>query len=82
MNEIFTSYITKDISFLLRVRSPDRFVKMIKHLADQSGGIINYSQLANDVGVTVDTVKNYLWYAEQTFIINLVRPFFANLKRN
>ncbi len=81
MDEIFTSYITKDISYLLGVRVPDKFVKMIKLLAVQAGGIINYSQLCNDTGLTLDTVKNYLWYAEQTFIIDLIKPYYTNAKK-
>lgn len=81
MNEIFSSYITKDISYLLEVRATDKFMKMIKLLAVQSGGIINYAQLASDTGVSVDTLKNYLWYAEKTFIISIVKPFFTNAKK-
>lgn len=81
MNEVFTSYITKDISYLLGVRSTDKFVKMIKLLAVQSGGIFNYAQLASDTSVSVDTLKNYLWYAEQTFIISIIKPYFTNAKK-
>ena len=81
MNEIFVSYLTKDISFLLGVKYPDKFVKMIQLLAVQSGSILNYSQLSQDVGVRLETLKTYLWYAEQTFIISTVRPYFTNAKK-
>ena len=81
MDEIFTSYVSKDISYLLDVRHPDKFVRMLQLLSVQAGSIMNYSQLASDVGVRVETFKNYLWYAEQTFIINIVSPFFTNRKK-
>ena len=81
MNEIFTSYITKDISLLLGVKYPDKFVKLIQLLAIQTGGILNYSQLTKDVGIRLETLKTYLWYAEQTFIISIVKPFFTNPKK-
>lgn len=81
MNEVFTSYISKDISYLLGVRSVDKFIKMVKLLAVQSGGIVNYSNVASDTGISVDTLKNYLWYAEQTFIISIVKPYFSNPKK-
>jgi len=81
MNDIFTSYITKDISYLLKIRQPDKFVKLIRLLAVLSGNILNYTQLAQDVGVKLDTLKTYLWYAEQTFIIKTVKPYFTNLKK-
>jgi len=76
MNEIFVSYITKDISFLLGVRKPDKFVRLVQLLAAQSGNILNYSQLSQDTGMRLETLKTYLWYAEQTFIINIVLALF------
>jgi len=81
MNEIFLSYITKDISFLLEVKFPDKFIKLIQLLAVQSGSIINYSQLSQDTALSVETLKNYLWYAEQTFIISIVKPYYTNAKK-
>ena len=45
INEIFTSYITRDITYLLGVRSPDKFVLFIQLLAVQSGFNINYTRL-------------------------------------
>lgn len=81
INEIFTAYVTRDITFLLDVRSPNKFIKMIKLLAIQSGGKMNFSQLASDVGMNVDTIKNYLYYAVQTFIIDEVVPHFSNPKK-
>ncbi len=81
MNEVFTSYITKDISYLLAVKQPDKFVKLIQLLAVQSGSILNYSQLSQDVGLRVETLKTYLWYAEQTFIISIIKPYYTNAKK-
>ncbi len=81
MNEIFSSYITKDITYLLGVRAPDKFVKLIQLLAVYSGSIVNYSQLAQETGLRTETLKTYLWYAEQTFIIKTVKPYFTNSKK-
>jgi len=81
MNEIFTSYITKDITYLLGVKSPDKFTKMIRLLAVQCGGIINYSQLASNVNISVDTLKDYLWYAIHTFVIEKITPYYTNVKK-
>ncbi len=78
MNEIFNSYITRDITYLLGVRAPDKFIKLIQLLAVYQGSIINYSQLAQETGLRTETLKTYLWYAEQTFIIKTVRPYFTN----
>ena len=81
MNEVFHSYLTKDISYLLDVKYPGKFVKLIRLLAVQSGNLLNYSQLSQDTGLSVETLKTYLWYAEQTFIISIVSPYFTNQKK-
>jgi len=81
MNEIFSSYITKDITYLLGVRAPDKFVKLIQLIAAYSGSIVNYSQLAQETGLRTETLKTYLWYAEQTYIIKIVKPYFTNIKK-
>ncbi len=81
INEIFDSYLKKDIVYLLRVDRPDTFIKLIRLLAHYCGSIINYSKLAADVGISVPTLKKYLWFAENTFIIKTVHPFFKNKRK-
>ena len=78
MDEIYRSYIEKDISFLLNIDKPEAFSKMLKLLAAQSGSLVNYSDIATNTGISVPTLKNYIWYAEKTFAVNLITPFFRN----
>lgn len=78
INEISQSYLEKDISYLLNISRPDIFNIMIKLLADQTGKIINYAKLSKDVGISLPTLKKYLWYAEKTFSINIITPYFKN----
>lgn len=78
MNEIFRSYMEKDIAYLLKVDRVDAFIRLIKLLASQTGQIVNYSEIAKQIGISVPTLKNYLWYAEKTFVIRIITPFFSN----
>lgn len=80
IDEIYRSYIEKDIAFLLRVERIDAFGNLIRMLADRIGGMINLNELSSTVGISVQTVKNYLSYAEKTFIIRRVTPWFKNLR--
>lgn len=80
IDEIYRSYIEKDIAFLLRVERIDAFGNLIRMLADQLGGMINLNELSSTLGISVQTVKNYLSYAEKTFIIRRVTPWFKNLR--
>jgi uncharacterized protein len=80
IDDIYRSYIEKDIAYLLRVERIDAFGNLIRMLADRIGGMINLNELSSTVGISVQTVKNYLSYAEKTFIIRRVTPWFRNLR--
>ena len=81
IDEIFQSYLIRDIAFLLRVERVDAFSSLIKMLASQASQLINYSTLASGAGISIQTVKNYIWYAEKTFIIYRLLPYFKNLRK-
>ena len=78
INEIFSSYIEKDIISLLQVDRPDNFRLMIQLLAGQTGQLINHSQLAMRAKLSLPTLLKYIWYAEKTFIIRNIMPFSTN----
>lgn len=78
INEIFRSYVEKDIAYFLGVNRADAFNLLIQILASQTGQIIKYAKLAEECGISVATLKNYLWYAEKTFSIKILLPYFRN----
>jgi len=78
IQEIFSSYVEKDLVYLLKIERPETFELLIKILAIGTGNIINYSQIATQTNLSVPTVKKYLWYAEKTFSINKVSPYYTN----
>ncbi|MDA8157584.1 MAG: ATP-binding protein [Deltaproteobacteria bacterium] len=80
INEIFQSYIEKDISYLLNVEKIDAFKHLIRILASQSGKLININELSTTLGISAPTIKNYISYAEKTFILRLVTPFYRNIR--
>lgn len=78
INEIYRSYIEKDIVSLLNIDRPDAFSLLIKLLSSEVGKILNYSNLAKLTGISPITLKKYLWYAEKTYVIQTIPPFFRN----
>jgi hypothetical protein len=81
INEIFRSYLEKDIVYLLRVEKSDSFNNLVRILASQSGKMVNYSELSATLGLSIATVKLYLWYLEKTFVVNKVTPWFTNMRK-
>ena len=43
INEIFRSYLEKDIVYLLRVEKSDSFSNLVRLLASQTGKMVSYS---------------------------------------
>lgn len=81
IDEIYRSYIEKDIAYLLKVERIDAFGNMIRILAGQIGNMINLNELSSTLGISVQTVKNYLAYAEKTFIVKRITPYFRNIRK-
>lgn len=79
--EIVRSYLDKDIAYFLKYGNVESFRTMISLLAAQSGQLINYSKLSSLCGISLQTLKKYLWYAEKTFVIYPVRPYFKNPRK-
>jgi len=81
IDEIYQSYLEKDISFFLKVEKIDAFSELIKILSSQIGKIVNFSNICSSLNISVQTLKNYLYYAEKTFIIRRLTPYFKNIKK-
>lgn len=80
MDEIFRSYIDRDISDLLNVDKPEALTQMLKIIASQIGSLVNITELSNTIGISNKTVQLYLWYLEQTFILRKLTPFYRNIR--
>lgn len=81
IDEIYRSYLERDISYLLRVEKTEAFSSLVKILAGQIGSLINYSELSSTLGISLKTVKNYLWILEKTFILQRIAPYFRNIRK-
>jgi len=78
INEITSSYITRDIVSLLGVDQPDAFTRMIRFLAAHAGRLTDFTEIARTTGISVPTVKKYIWYADKTFVLKVVTPYHTN----
>lgn len=80
IEEIYRSYIERDITDLLGVEKPDALTNLLKILASQIGSLVNITELSSTIGISDKTVQRYLWYLEQTYIIKKVTPFYRNVR--
>lgn len=80
MDEIYRSYIERDITDLLGVEKPDAFTNLLKVMASQIGSLVTIAELSLTVGISDKTVQHYLWYLEETFILKKVTPYYRNVR--
>lgn len=75
----FSTYIERDVRAMLGIKDLNAFHLFVKLIAGRVGQILNLSSLANDVGIAVNTVKEWISILENSFILFRLEPFFANL---
>lgn len=78
MEEIYESYLNKDLKDLLNIKRPDLIADLLTKLATQVGLLVNFSDIKNDVKIDFSTLKTYLYYLEKTFILSKLTPFYKN----
>ena len=74
----YETYIERDVRQLINLKDLSTFTKFIKLLAGRVGQIVNLSSLANDTGVSSNTLKSWLAVLEASFIIFKLEPYFEN----
>lgn len=73
------TYIERDIKLILNVKDLDQFQRFVRLCATRIGQLIDYSQMANDLGLSRHTVKKWLSILKASFIITTLPPYFENL---
>nr|MBP7543848.1 ATP-binding protein [Ignavibacteriaceae bacterium] len=73
------TYLEKDLRSISDIGNIRDFFRLIKLLAARCSQMINFSELASELGVVVNTVKHWLSVLEASYIIFFLPPFFDNL---
>jgi len=71
----------KDIKKFLEIKNESAFARLITLLSASSGSLINMNEISNTLSIHQVTLDNYFYYLEQTFIIDRVRPYFRNIRK-
>ena len=75
------TYIERDLPMLgLRV-NPRTIRNLWMMLAHINGSIINYNNLARSLDITSVTVKKYVDFLEQAFLVRQLQPYHHNIKK-
>ncbi len=75
------TYIQRDVKDVLNITDEMSFYKFLSACAARSGQLINYSDMARDVGVTVNTIKSWISILETSGILYLLKPYSTNVTK-
>lgn len=78
LNDIFQTYLLKDVRQYVRNQDFVSFNKLLKILSSQIGNMLNINELSNTLQLSYKACEEYIYILEQMFIIHLVDPFTTN----
>lgn len=75
------TYIQRDVRDLTQVGDELAFIKFMSVAAARTGQMLNYSEMARDVGVSLPTAERWLSVLVASQIVYLLQPFYNNVTR-
>ena len=72
-----STYLERDINELISTDSLT-FTKFLTAIAARTGEILNYANIAGEIGVSEPTIKNWISILERTGIVFLLQPYSAS----
>lgn len=76
------TYLERDVNRLVKAKNHMTFVRFMTAVAARTGQIINYANMAAELGVSEMTVKEWLSILEKSGIVYILKPYTASvLKR-
>ena len=75
------SYVQRDLPMYGLPADPKVTRKLLQMIASANGSILNYSNFAKSLGLTVPTIKTYISFLANAFLISLLSPWYSNIKK-
>lgn len=78
LGSVIDNYLLKEIRSLLKLATEDELLKLTQLLSLQIGNLISYNELALSTGFSRIELKKHLNILKQTYILDLIKPYFNN----
>lgn len=81
-NDFYSSYVKtyleRDIRLEIHLKDELTFIKFLTATASRTGQMLNYNEIANEVGVSLPTIKNWISILNRTGLIFILEPYYSN----
>ena len=75
------TYIERDVRQIVNVTNLFLFQKFLRIAAGRVGQLLNYNNIANEVGVDLKTIKSWFSILETSFIVFFLQPHHRNFSK-
>ncbi|MBU0998092.1 ATP-binding protein [Patescibacteria group bacterium] len=81
IEKIVSNYLYKDVLKFQNLKSAEIVRKLLEALALQIGNEVSYNELSSLLGISKQTVENYVGILEKAFVIFKITPYSKNLRK-
>lgn len=75
------TYLERDVRQIKNISNLSLFQKFLKFCAGRTGQLLNLSSLANDCGVSHNTIRSWISILEASYIIFFLPPYYKNFNK-
>lgn len=80
-NSYLLTYIERDVRQLSNIGDLGSFERFLRLCATRAGQMVNFSSLAADAGISVNTAKNWISVMEASYLVYLLQPYYSNISK-
>lgn len=81
LSSYVSSYVERDLKQLSAIKNLDLFQRFMVLCAGRVGQLLNLNNISNDLGVSSNTLKEWLSLLRASYIIFLLHPFHPNINK-
>jgi uncharacterized protein len=75
------TYVEQDLNLLGLTAPPPLLYNLLRMLSHTHGSLVNYSTLANSLGIKNNTVQKYISILEQAYLLRRLEPWYLNISK-
>lgn len=80
-SDFVNTYIEKDVRDFAKIGKLREFSDFVVYMAARTGQELKYTDIANNIGISVVTAKEWVSILEQSGIIYILRPYYNNITK-
>lgn len=81
LSNYVSSYVERDLKQLSEIKNLDLFQRFMVLCAGRVGQLLNLNNISNDLGVSSNTLKEWLSLLRASYIIFLLQPYHPNVNK-